>query len=83
MNFSRPHDPEQDGDADIFIKLYRERFRFDHSAGLWFERAGHYWTEDMMGEAIRAVDGVTCLLRKGSCSAFLGITYRDESGPGR
>jgi putative DNA primase/helicase len=55
---------EQDGDASIFIRLNRDRFRFDHSTGTWFERSGHYWIEDTIGEAIAAVDGITGLYEK-------------------
>jgi putative DNA primase/helicase len=50
---------EQDGDAAIFIKLHRDRFRYDHSSGQWHEWAGHYWKEDLVNEALAAVNDVT------------------------
>src|SRR5208337_4540008 len=55
---------EQDGDASLFVKLHKGRFRYDHSSGKWYEWTGHYWEEDLVNEALAAVDSVTELYAK-------------------
>lgn len=51
-------DDGQDGDAGLFVQIYRERFCFDHAAGAWYRWAGHYWEEDRTEEALAAVNAV-------------------------
>jgi hypothetical protein len=48
----------EDGDAEIYIKLNRGKFIYDHAAGRWYVWRGHYWQEDIKNEALRAVDAV-------------------------
>ena len=48
----------EDGDAWLYIELHRGLFVFDHAAGCWFVWAGHYWKEDVLGEALQAVQAV-------------------------
>ena len=49
---------DEDGDAWAFIQLHRDRLRFDHAAGSWFEWQGHYWAEDHVLENLVGVDAV-------------------------
>lgn len=51
----------QDGDAEIFIRLNRGRFVYDHAAGHWFVFTGYYWKEDLIDEALKAVSSVADL----------------------
>ena len=48
----------EDGDAALFNKLHDGRFIFDHSAGAWHCWQGHYWREDVTGQAMRGIDKV-------------------------
>ena len=48
----------EDGDADLYIKLNRDKFIYDHAAGRWYVWCDHYWAEDIKNEALRAVDAV-------------------------
>lgn len=48
----------EDGDAWLYIELHRDRFVFDHAAGCWFVWAGHCWKEDVLGEAMQAIQAV-------------------------
>lgn len=48
----------EDGDADLFIRLHRGRLVFDHAAGAWHVWAGHHWALDTKEEALAAVSEV-------------------------
>lgn len=48
----------EDGDADLFIRLRRGGIVFDHAAGAWFFWAGHHWALDTKEEALAAVSEV-------------------------
>ncbi len=48
----------EDGDARLYIELHRDRFIFDHAAGVWFVWKGHYWQEDILGEALQAIEAL-------------------------
>jgi len=50
---------EQDGDAELFVKIQKNRFCFDHASGRWFVFEGHYWREDLLNEPLAGVDDVT------------------------
>lgn len=45
----------EDGDAELFISLYRGRLLYDHAAGAWHVWAGHYWEPDTCEEALAGV----------------------------
>jgi putative DNA primase/helicase len=45
----------EDGDAELFISLYRGRLLYDHAAGAWHVWAGHYWEPDTREEALAGV----------------------------
>ncbi len=47
-----------DGDASLFIELYRDRLLYDCADGRWYKWSGHYWCEDLTGEALQAVSAV-------------------------
>jgi len=51
----------EDGDADLFIRLYRNRLVFDHAAGQWFTWAGHHWEPDTTEEALAGVADIADL----------------------
>jgi putative DNA primase/helicase len=48
----------QDGDARLFIRLMRDRYCFDHSIDQWLRWTGHYWEEDLIGNAVADLDSV-------------------------
>jgi len=48
----------EDGDAELYIKLNRNKFVYDNAAGRWYVWRGNYWQEDLKNEALRAVDAV-------------------------
>jgi hypothetical protein len=48
----------EDGDAWLYIESYRDRFCFDAAAGCWYKWSGHYWEEDILNDAMRAIDTV-------------------------
>jgi hypothetical protein len=48
----------EDGDADLYIKLNRDKNIYDQAARKWYVWRGHYWQEDIKNEALRAVDAV-------------------------
>ena len=48
----------EDGDAELFIKLHRGRFCFDHADRRWYEFAGNYWKLDRTEKSIAAVSDV-------------------------
>jgi putative DNA primase/helicase len=48
----------EDGDAELFIRLNRDRFVFDHAATEWYQWAGHHWVRDETDEATAAVERV-------------------------
>ena len=51
----------EDGDATLYIELFKNRFCFDHSSGTWFEFEGNYWVEDGIDQASASIDGVVNL----------------------
>jgi len=49
---------QQDGDAWLFYRIFKDQLCYDHSAGRWYEWAGHYWKEDDVSETIKKLDSV-------------------------
>ena len=54
----------EDGDAGLFIEVYRGRFCYDHAAGRWYKWTGNYWQEDLVGEATEGINAVIDLYDK-------------------
>jgi putative DNA primase/helicase len=54
----------QDGDAELFVQLEKDNFRFDHAAGSWNEWQGHYWREDETQNVFSAIHGIINLYGK-------------------
>ena len=54
----------QKGCADLFILLNRGRFCFDHTAGVWYVFAGHYWEVADVCQPIQLVDDVQALFKR-------------------
>ncbi|MFH2119847.1 MAG: phage/plasmid primase, P4 family [Pseudomonadota bacterium] len=51
----------EDGDADLFIRLHRGRLVYDHAAGQWFTWPGHHWEADTTEDALAGVADVADL----------------------
>lgn len=51
----------EQGDAELFMKLHRDRFRYDHSTQEWHEWVGHCWATDWKHAATAAVERVVDL----------------------
>lgn len=54
----------QDGDAELLVRLCRNRFVYDHAAKTWYKWYGHFWGIDKVDEIIKAVDEVINLYRQ-------------------
>jgi len=48
----------EEGDADLFIELNRERLVYDHATGLWHVFKGHHWEPDMTEQTLAGVSEV-------------------------
>lgn len=48
----------QDGDASLFKRIHHGRLAFDHAARRWYVWRGYYWSEDLVEEALAAIDYV-------------------------
>lgn len=48
----------EDGDAWLFIELHQGRFVFDCASARWFTFSGHYWVEDLLGDAMAGMTAV-------------------------
>lgn len=46
------------GDAQLFIRLFRDKYIFDRNAGEWFIWTGHTWEKDRRGQAMEDLDEV-------------------------
>ncbi len=53
----------QQGIAQLFAKLNKNKFLYDHAANQWFEWCGHAWGRDGIGEPLAALDEVSNLFR--------------------
>jgi len=53
----------QQGAAWLFASVNKDRFLFDHAAGIWHEWQGHFWTRDGIGEPVKSLDEVSDLFR--------------------
>lgn len=51
----------QDGDAELFVCLYKNVFIFDHSARRWYRFGNHYWELDTKNHALDAVKKIADL----------------------
>ena len=54
-------DQNEDGDACLMIKLFRESLCFDHSEKSFFRFNGNFWEEDRVNQALREIDRVVTL----------------------
>jgi len=52
---------QEDGDANLFVKLFKDRFVFDHATKTWFQWGCHHWLADRTEEALVAIDQVVAL----------------------
>jgi len=51
----------EDGDAELFIRLHRARLVYDHAEGKWYIFRGHYWEPDTKEEALAGVADIADL----------------------
>ena len=51
-------DRDEDGDANLFKAVHRDRLVFDHAQKQWYEWQGHFWQADTIGQASAAVSDV-------------------------
>ncbi|MCL5124020.1 MAG: phage/plasmid primase, P4 family [Deltaproteobacteria bacterium] len=49
------------GDSELFQRLMKGRYCFDHAAGTWMKWTGHYWAEDDAGDVVFAMGEVVDL----------------------
>jgi len=49
------------GAAELFYRLFKDKFCFDHGAKLWFEFTGHYWKVESIGRVQRELTQVQAL----------------------
>ncbi|MEN6318649.1 MAG: hypothetical protein ABFD82_07835 [Syntrophaceae bacterium] len=48
----------EDGDAWLYVEMHRGLFVYDTATGCWYKWAGHFWQEDILNDAMRAIDAV-------------------------
>lgn len=48
----------QHGDGELYKALHRGKFVFCKTRNMWLKWAGHHWVEDIMDEAVSAVEAV-------------------------
>jgi hypothetical protein len=49
----------QDGDAQLFIRLHKNKMVFDHSENRWFLWKDGHWKPDSTSEAVNSIKGLT------------------------
>ncbi len=52
-------DKNEVGDAQLFIRCFRDKYVFDRNAGEWYVWAGHAWEKDRRGRVMEELDVVT------------------------
>ena len=45
----------EDGDAELFIKLFYNKYVFDHAAQLWYYWNDHYWRQDKLNHIVKCI----------------------------
>lgn len=48
----------EDGDAWLFVNLFRNKFCYDHADKKWFKWSSNYWEEDYIEEVLASIDAV-------------------------
>ncbi len=48
-------DDVEQGDTELFIKIYKNRLCFDHASKLWYIWNGNYWVEDLTNQALASI----------------------------
>jgi putative DNA primase/helicase len=61
LNFARAG---QVGDAQLFIRLFKGFYCYDHAAGRWYQWKNHYWAEDDLNSTLTALDCVIDLYER-------------------
>ncbi len=58
-------DKNEDGDAMLFMALFKNRFCYDHIAGKWYCWNSMYWEEDKGRQALSSVAEITATYMEG------------------
>lgn len=67
---------DEDGDASIYIRIFRDRALYDHAGKSWYKWQEHFWELDKLDEYIRNIDAVIhTYLREQS---FLFRAYQEQ-----
>jgi putative DNA primase/helicase len=53
----------QDGDADLYAMLFKNKYLFDHAHRVWYYWNDHYWREDSLQQNIRSIDAIISLYK--------------------
>ena len=59
------YEATEDGLAQAFAERYRDRLRFDHTRGRWFEWTGDFWRQDGTARAADWAHGLARAFRAG------------------
>lgn len=51
----------EDGDADLFIHLFRDRYLYDHAEKIWYYWNDHYWREDKLNHVSRCIKDIIAI----------------------
>jgi len=54
----------QKGAANLFIKLFKDRFVFDHTDGVWYEWQEHFWQAEDIGRPVKECDQIQQALER-------------------
>jgi putative DNA primase/helicase len=71
---------QQDGDAWLFMRLFRKKLCYDHASGRWYCWSGHHWVEDTVDEVIAKVDIIIDIYQREAQAAFSDATTATMAG---
>lgn len=60
----------QAGDAFLYTKLFRNTFRYDHTARSWFVFDGHSWRKDIFSESLKNLSVLSHVYKKESLRQY-------------
>ncbi len=71
---------QEDGDRDLFCRLYRGKLCFDHLEQAWYERDAGHWRLDKHNNVLTYIDGIVELYRKEGLNQLrIGNESTDET----
>ncbi|RJP90951.1 MAG: hypothetical protein C4518_08635 [Desulfobacteraceae bacterium] len=51
------------GCADLFLRLFKDKYIYDHASNRWHVWSGHYWMPEKINEPLKDVDAVMDLFK--------------------